>query len=292
MPLTKIKLNEMTTGTLPDSQIPDNITITGSQTGITAVGELASNLLLSNNVELRSKDSGGFLRMGDSSNNELILFRSYGVSFINSGNFGLGEQNPSAPLHIKKLSGANNVVELLRLDMQETSHQSGKGGKIVFRDISVYTDTATLEAQRNGLSGNSEFRIRLRNNSSTFMFNNSNQCFNAGNNSSWNTSSDKRIKKNIKSIINGLEKINAINPVSFDYKQGWINEKEPSKASKNGFIAQEYKEIFPDAVSESEVSVDGTTYEDFLSMDTDDLLPYLVKAVQELSSKVEALENA
>ena len=42
MALTKIKLDSMITGTLPDANIPDNITITGAQTGITSVGTLTS----------------------------------------------------------------------------------------------------------------------------------------------------------------------------------------------------------------------------------------------------------
>ena len=40
MALTKLKLDTMATGTLPDANIPDNITITGAQTGITQVGTL------------------------------------------------------------------------------------------------------------------------------------------------------------------------------------------------------------------------------------------------------------
>ena len=38
MALTKLKLDTMATGTLPDANIPDNITITGAQTGITQAG--------------------------------------------------------------------------------------------------------------------------------------------------------------------------------------------------------------------------------------------------------------
>ena len=42
MALTKIKLDSMITGTLPDANIPDNITITGAQTGITQVGTITA----------------------------------------------------------------------------------------------------------------------------------------------------------------------------------------------------------------------------------------------------------
>ena len=47
MALTKIKLNTgMVTGSLPDANIPNDITISGAQTGITSVGTLTSLQLI------------------------------------------------------------------------------------------------------------------------------------------------------------------------------------------------------------------------------------------------------
>ena len=53
----------------------------------------------------------------------------------------------------------------MRLDCGENSHASGKGGKIVFRDINVYNDTATIEAVRLSASSASVLNFRLRNSS-------------------------------------------------------------------------------------------------------------------------------
>jgi hypothetical protein len=67
--------------------------------------------------------------------------------------------------------------------------------------------------------------------------------------SAWVYSSDERIKTNIKNIntSDGLQKILAIQPKSYNH----INVKHNSKSSyhDNGFIAQQIKEIIPEAVT-------------------------------------------
>ena len=60
----------------------------------------------------------------------------------------------------------------------------------------------------------------------------------------------------------------------------WIESGEKTEA---GFIAQELEEVFAPAVEEME---DG-----LLSVSRDRLVPVLVKAIQELSAKIDELEN-
>ena len=60
----------------------------------------------------------------------------------------------------------------------------------------------------------------------------------------------------------------------------WIESGEKTDA---GFVAQELKEAFEPAVSEMK---DG-----LLSVSRDRLVPVLVKAIQELSAKIDELEN-
>ena len=106
-----------------------------------------------------------------------------------------------------------------------------------------------------------------------------------GNNSaSWSTTSDQRIKENIVAIPSGLAIIGKLNPVTFDYIE--------TKKSDTGFIAQEYQKVLPDQVTEhaaspAEKEIAGT---DTLLGITPNLVPYLVKAIQELSAQVTALQ--
>jgi hypothetical protein len=122
----------------------------------------------------------------------------------------------------------------------------------------------------------------------------------------WTNTSDVRIKTNVETVTGGLDKINQLRPVSFNYISDYADIHQEIDASKkyNSFIANEYAEVFPDAVSvggnleritpssdigePNEVEV---LIEDLLQFTPHDLHVYLVKAVQELSAKVTALEN-
>jgi predicted heme/steroid binding protein len=110
--------------------------------------------------------------------------------------------------------------------------------------------------------------------------------YNFSNSTAWQTTSDIRIKENIRPINNALDKINALNPSHFEYKN-------KLGQTKTGFVAQEFEQIFPGHVSEGLPNEDYREYfeegEMMKSIDAD-LIPYLVKAIQELSAKVTALE--
>jgi hypothetical protein len=114
--------------------------------------------------------------------------------------------------------------------------------------------------------------------------------FNGSNTTTWNTISDQRIKKNIVDNTNGLDKINLIQVKNFEYRLPEEIE-EPLKPSdavtkKNiqlGVIAQEIQKILPECVKEQSTGV--------LSVQTDNLIWYLVNAIKELTAKIEALEN-
>ena len=93
----------------------------------------------------------------------------------------------------------------------------------------------------------------------------------------YGTSSDYRMKKNIKPLENGLERLSKLKPVKFDWK---LNDE-----STEGFIAHEVQEIFPDAILGEK---DG---KDMQGMDYGRITPLLVKAIQELTAKVDMLEK-
>jgi hypothetical protein len=95
--------------------------------------------------------------------------------------------------------------------------------------------------------------------------------------------SDIRTKENIRNSSEGLNIIDALRPVRFDFKDGF-NE---SKKNQLGFIAQEVEEVFPDAVSEW-TKDDGETYK---TMGPSALIPVLVKAIQELKAENNSLKE-
>ena len=103
---------------------------------------------------------------------------------------------------------------------------------------------------------------------------------------SWASISDERQKKNISPLNYGLEKVMQINPIRFDY-----NSDVSENGKRIGFSAQNLRPIIPEAVSE-DVEMD------VLSVASTELVPVLVKAIQEqqaiideLKARIEALEG-
>jgi hypothetical protein len=118
--------------------------------------------------------------------------------------------------------------------------------------------------------------------------------YNYSNSTTFNTTSDIRVKENVVTIPNALDKITALNPVTFDYKQDFADHRSWNDTQKNdniGFIAQEFETVFPKYVHTVEEVINGETVEDFKTIDTGLLVPYLVKAIQELTARVQELEN-
>jgi len=88
--------------------------------------------------------------------------------------------------------------------------------------------------------------------------------------------SDERLKTNISSIENGLEKINKINPVEFNWKHN--NKKD------YGVLAQEIEKIYPEFVTQN---MDG-----FKVVNYNPLIAMLIKSVQELKSELDLLKQS
>jgi hypothetical protein len=103
--------------------------------------------------------------------------------------------------------------------------------------------------------------------------------------------SDGRFKENVNTINNGLQLVDALNPVSFNWKK---HDKHNFVEGKTvGFIAQEVREALKDYEWVNNVvkeNKDGETGEEFLGLVDSAIIPLLVSAVKELSAKVKALE--
>jgi hypothetical protein len=96
--------------------------------------------------------------------------------------------------------------------------------------------------------------------------------------------SDGRLKENVKDIDVGLSAILALKPRTFDWKAG----KGKGIKGDRGFIAQEFETVFPDLIDEwKDAAPEGEA--PYKSV-RQDLIPVLVKAIQELTARVQTLE--
>ena len=106
----------------------------------------------------------------------------------------------------------------------------------------------------------------------------------SGNTAGYTSFSDERLKIIDKPITDGLEKLKNVRTVIGSYK----------KTPETKFpmlIAQDFLEILPEAITTSQVydELDG---EDVYGLNYQAITPLMIKAIQELSAKVTALENA
>jgi hypothetical protein len=114
----------------------------------------------------------------------------------------------------------------------------------------------------------------------------------------FNTTSDYRLKENIRPAINALDMVAKLKPRLFNWKE--------TGEEELGFIAHEFQEEFPNAVTGKKDDVETYTDEDGneqtkikpQGIDTSFLVATLTAAIQELSAKndaltarIEALEN-
>ena len=146
-----------------------------------------------------------------------------------------------------QLSGGGSVLGIRQTQVTDASH----------RVVQVFTD--------NG--GTYRGRITINNSSCLFT-----------------SASDYRLKENIETLPNGLDRLKQLKPVKFKWKE--------HDYTSEGFIAHEVAEIVPEAVvGEKDDAV-------MQSMDYGRITPLLVKAIQEqqtiiddLKARIETLEG-
>ncbi|MCK5839198.1 MAG: tail fiber domain-containing protein, partial [Bacteroidales bacterium] len=109
--------------------------------------------------------------------------------------------------------------------------------------------------------------------------------------STWATSSDARVKENIHKIEGSLAVIEQLRPVSYNYTDEYIGGNQEMVGLQRGFIAQEVKEVVPEMVTTCTESFAGKTIEDFHLLNTSDMTPFLVSAVQEQQDIIDELNQ-
>lgn len=98
----------------------------------------------------------------------------------------------------------------------------------------------------------------------------------------YNTTSDARLKENVRDVTNSGAIIDGLKPRVFDWKNH-------GDKDRFGFLAQEVHAVFPQAVKKGD---DGEEVTDAWAMDAAKLVPVLVAELKALRARVAALEAA
>ncbi|WP_425392097.1 tail fiber domain-containing protein [Ekhidna sp.] len=176
-----------------------------------------------------------------------------------NGDIAIGVATPSYRLHVEKDNPGGFVSGFYNLD------DAGSAGGIL---IGLQTaNPSTSEDYIRFVNGSgSEMGVISGDGSSGVSF---------------SSTSDRRLKKDIKDLDNSLEIIERIKARTFIYKTA-------SDIERIGFIAQELQEVYPQAVS-GDPSGDVNT--EPMMVDYSKLTPLLTGGIQELLKRVEALEK-
>jgi len=104
-----------------------------------------------------------------------------------------------------------------------------------------------------------------------------------GSSVAYNTTSDYRLKENVAPMQNALATVSALKPCTYTWKT--------DGSAGQGFIAHELQAIVPDCVTGDKDDVDAEGNPKYQGVDTSFLVATLVSAIQELTARLEALEN-
>jgi len=249
----------------------DKLSISGGR------ARIVNSVAQSGNTLDNSSFSGLIINNSNNANGDLAGIVMYPTSQYTAaaGVFGYRESQTAGGLSF--WTGSNTGSERMRIEaggnllIGSTSYSSssnnkmieGNGGVFFARAVTSSAGQLTL-ANPNGNVG----QIRTSGSTTTYA-----------------TSSDYRLKDNINYTFDATSQIKQLKPCEFNFKTDLTTK-------IIGFIAHETQEIVPQAVSGTKDQVDADGNIDPQGIDNSHLVPLLVKTIQELESRITALEGA
>jgi len=101
---------------------------------------------------------------------------------------------------------------------------------------------------------------------------------------SYNTSSDYRLKENVVEVTNGIDRVKLLKPSRFNFIA------DPN-TTVDGFLAHEVADVIPEAITGTKDAVDADGNPEYQGIDQSKLVPLLTAALQEAITKIESLET-
>jgi F0F1-type ATP synthase epsilon subunit len=191
------------------------------------------------------------------------------IFITNAGNVGIGTTTPTGKLHVRGGNvyvdninfGGTPTIALAVGDTDTGLHSTADGA------LDIYSNNVNTMSIRSGNVGIGttapDYKLRVEGTVAAY---------------SWVTLSDISLKKDIQPLNYGiLDKVLKLNPVSFYWK-----DENMDKEKHFGFVAQEVEEVLPELVRQDSQGKKTLNY--------NELIPYLVRAIQEQQKEIEELK--
>ena len=176
-----------------------------------------------------------------------------------NGNVGIGTTSPDRLLDVIK--GGTNVARF----QQTTNNQGSDHACITLRHAAATSTAQGVGMVFQNTGGSDVGSIRF------------------GSSTSYNTSSDYRLKENVTAISDGITRLKTLKPKRFNFIAD-------AKTTVDGFLAHEVTAV-PEAITGTKDEVDSDNNPIYQGIDQSKLVPLLTAALQEEISKREALET-
>jgi hypothetical protein len=219
----------------------------------------------------------GFINFTNSSNNVGATVIAEG-----DGTWTAGTSHPTRLVFSTTADGASSPTERMRIDSAGvTKFTNGNGTFLELLNTGGYSGFHAVDGTAYTIGQNSNVRS-LRIGSGSGWLTTGVELAAGG--TSWGTYSDVRLKTDIVELTGCLDTIKDIRCVS--YRLTDVDESDSKK--RLGVIAQDLVGKYDEAVNASKRSDDDET--EYLSVQYTDLVPVLIKALQEATFKIETLE--
>jgi hypothetical protein len=244
---------------------------------------------------------------------------STAMTIDSSGNVGINQTSPLYPLHVSEASGdtaaiyidgPTNGYSVLYLGDSDDIDRSmvsynHTNDDLTFRAAArsslrlngsgtlIYENVAATAAnlEINGASTNGHYNIIMNGNSNNgykiaFKHGSSvvGSIITTNSNTSYNTSSDHRLKENVADMTGAIDRVKALAPKRFNFIAD-------ADTTVDGFLAHEAQAVVPEAVTGTHNEVDDDGNAVMQGIDQSKLVPLLTGALQEAIAKIETLET-
>ena len=225
------------------------------------------------------------------------------MTIEDGGNVGIGTDSPSVALHVDDTGLTDATAVLIKVTGTGNSVENEAGIGVIYDD-DAETDAPVGFIRLDASDGQGSY-LYMNNNDELSVTQTTTLIGKVEGTGSTVVIGDQTSDERLKNISTdvfpyGLSQVNALTPIKFTYKNDSYNR------SHIGFGAQSTKDIIPESVKHTQECIDGYVQESGTDIrvpksdNTDykyvmqyvQIIPVLVKAIQELSAKVTALENA